>query len=109
MQAQRQIADFIEEESALVGGFETAAPAHQRAGERALLMAEEFVFDQSFGKVGAGESYELAGVAAAHLVNRASQQFLAGAGFAGDQDVHVARSDFLRESEEFLHCGRSAE
>ena len=104
-----EIADFVEEQRALVGGFKAAAAAHQCAGEGAFFVAEEFVFDQRFGKVRAGESDERASVAAAHLMDGARHQFLAGAGFAGDQDVYVARRDFLRQREKFLHRGGRAE
>src|SRR5258705_9803185 len=39
---RRQVADFVEENRATVGGFESPQASLQRAGERALLVAKEF-------------------------------------------------------------------
>ena len=42
LRLQGQVADLVEEEGAAVGQFEAADLAADRAGEGALLVAEEF-------------------------------------------------------------------
>jgi hypothetical protein len=44
---QRQLADLVEEDGAGVRALELAAPVVGRAGERALLVAEQFGFEQA--------------------------------------------------------------
>jgi hypothetical protein len=56
-----QIANFIEEQRAVVGQFELAAAHGSRAGERAFLMAEQFAFDQFAGNRRAVHLHERAG------------------------------------------------
>src|SRR5467141_3227791 len=46
LQLWADVSDFIQEQCAVIGKLETAAFLHQGAGERALLMSEEFAFDQ---------------------------------------------------------------
>src|SRR3546814_12954254 len=46
---QRHVADLVEEQRAAVRHFETAATCGDGAGERALLVAEQFAFEQ-FGR-----------------------------------------------------------
>ena len=41
-----QVADFVEKDRAAVGQLEPAAPQRRRAGERALLVAEQLALDQ---------------------------------------------------------------
>ena len=65
--------------------FETADPLGDGAGEGALLVAEEFAFQQAGGNGGAVELDEGGLLARTEVVYGARQQFLAGAGFAVDQ------------------------
>src|SRR6185295_14845098 len=46
LEVQRELADLVEEEGALVGDLELARAAHDRAGERALHVPEELALDQ---------------------------------------------------------------
>ena len=46
--ATRHLADLVEQERAAVGQLEAAGAALEGAGERALLVAEDFAFDQAF-------------------------------------------------------------
>ena len=41
-----QVADFVEKDGAAVGQLELAAAQRRRAGERALLVAEQLALDQ---------------------------------------------------------------
>ena len=50
---KRQLADFVEEECAVVGEIHFADFAGAGSGEGAAFVAEKFVFDQAFGDGGA--------------------------------------------------------
>ena len=63
------------------------------AGERAALMAEQFAFQQGLGKGRAVHRDHLPGGALAAAMDRAGDQFLAGAGLAGDQDRGIGGTD----------------
>src|SRR5580700_6973218 len=70
LQAQTQIADLIQEHRTRVRRFDSSSARRQRACKGALLVAKQLVLDQSFGQVGAGESYQWTGTSPTHLVNR---------------------------------------
>jgi hypothetical protein len=93
----------------VVGGFNAALAAHECAGEGTFFVAEELIFNESFGKIGARERDHGAGAAQTFVVNGASEEFFASAGFAGDQNVDVARSNAFGEGEKFLHGWGTAE
>ena len=65
--------------------FEASDALRDGAGERALLVAEHFAFQQAGGNGGAVELDEGGLPPRAQVVDGARQQFLAGAGFAVDQ------------------------
>ena len=50
LQAERQLADLVEEQRAAVGHLEAAGLLLGRAGERALLVAEQLALDQRLGE-----------------------------------------------------------
>ena len=83
---ERQIADFIEEQRAVVRHLETPGLPIVRAGERPLLVTKQFGLEQRIGKRGAVDALELVGAAAAQLVNHPRNHFLAGSG--GPEDEH---------------------
>ena len=85
LQLERNLADFVEEHGAAVGQLEAADALRDGAGERALLVAEQFAFQQAGGNGGAVQLDEGALPARAEVVDGARHQFLAGAGFAVDQ------------------------
>src|SRR4029077_18873617 len=58
LQLQADVADFIQEQSALIGKLETAALLHQSASERPLLVSEEFAFDKPGWNGSAIQSYK---------------------------------------------------
>ena len=88
-----------------MGLLELADTPRDGAGERAFLVAEEFGFEQILGNRGAVDRDEILFSAPAFLVHVAGDQFLAGAGFAGDQDARFARRHLLGELENVCHCG----
>ena len=74
-----------------------------RAGEGALDVAEQFGFQKRFRKGAAIDGDEGLLAAGAVFVNRARDQFLAGAGFAGDQDAAGLRRDGHDHVEDGAH------
>ena len=62
-------------------------------GERALLVAEQFAFQQRFGERRAVDGDERLIAAAAEVVDRAGDDLLAGAVFAEDQNRQVGVGD----------------
>ena len=74
---QRHVADFVQEERAVVGQLELAVGPLDRAGEGALFVAEKFAFQQIFRDRGAIDRDERLGIAGRKPVQRPRQNFLA--------------------------------
>ena len=104
-----QLADFVEEQRAAVGDFEQADAMFVGAGEAAFAMAEQFAFDQAFGQCAAVDGHERLFGAVALIVHAAGDQFLAGAGFAGDQHGGFGRGHFGDELFDAVDAGRFAD
>ena len=86
LQFQRNFADLVEKQRAAVGEFEPADAVAHRAGEGAADVAEELALEQFARDRRAVDPDQRPVAAAARLVDGARDQFLAGAGFAGDHD-----------------------
>ncbi|MCG3148042.1 MAG: hypothetical protein PCFJNLEI_01484 [Verrucomicrobiae bacterium] len=84
--AGADVADFVEEDGAVVGLFEAADAAHGGTGKGALFVTKEFAFKEGFGDGGAVDDDEGLVGPVAVLVDGAGNEFLAGAGFAADED-----------------------
>ena len=97
------VGDFVEEEGAAVGDFEQALLVGDRAGEGAALVAEEFAFQQRFRKVAAELRDERFVAARSVVVQRAGDQFLAGARLAFEQHGNVGMDDLRQHLEDVLH------
>jgi hypothetical protein len=102
LQPHIHFGDFIEQQRAAGGLLELSDSARNRAGERALLVAEQFGFQQMLGDRRAIDRYERLLGAVGAGVDIARQHFLAGAGFAGDHHRSVGARDLLRQ---FYHLG----
>src|SRR5262245_21709374 len=87
-----QVSDFIEKESPAIGQLEFAAPRGSRARERALLVAEEFAFDQLGRNRRAIHFYERTGSERTLGMNVRGEQLLPGSRFAGEQHTRIAAS-----------------
>ena len=87
-------ADFIEEEGAVAGGFDSAFALEVGAGEGSFFVAEEFAFEEGFGDGTAIDGDEGPVFAVAALVDGAGGHFLAGAAFAEDEDGGIGGGDF---------------
>ena len=86
LELERQVGDFIEEQRAFVSQLDAAQALVEGSGEGAFFVAEHFAFEQTGGNGRAVEFHEGALAAPAELMKGAGDQFLAGAGFALDQD-----------------------
>ena len=67
---ERQLAHLVQEQGALVGQLEAPDPALQRAGERALLVAEQLALDHALRDRAAVDLDERPVAARAPLVQR---------------------------------------
>ena len=103
LQAHRHVADLIEQQGAAFGRLEQAYVVAGGAGEGAFFMAEQFGLEQVFGHRTAVDGDEWHVFSWAGLVDRARQQVLAGAGFAGDQYPCIGLGDQQRLLQAFFH------
>ena len=92
---QRHIADFIEEQRAPVGQLEAPRPAGDGTGERALLVAEQFAFQQLRRDRPAVDRHERPFATLGMVMQVARDHFLAGARLAEDQHAGLGVRDLL--------------
>ena len=78
-------ADLVEQDRAAVGERKPALLVGHGAGERAAHVAEELGFDQRLGQRRTVHPHERHLALCAPVVNGARDEFLAGAGLAGDE------------------------
>ena len=109
LQRRRHLADFVEEHRAGVRGLEHALGVGDRAGERALDVAEELGFEQRFGERAAVDRHERPARAVAVLMNGARDQLLAGAALADDQHRRIGRRGVRDLLVDRRHHRRAAE
>ena len=102
------LADFVQQQRAVLRHLEAAGAPLGGARERALLVAEQFAFDQRFRQRRAIDGDKRSLPPRAQRVHGARHQFLAGAAFAGDQHAGLARSGLLQQRKNLLHLGGSA-
>ncbi len=100
LKLERHLGDLVEQQSPAVRGAEEALAARRRAGEGALLVAEQHRLEHRLGKRGAVDRDERAVLACRIIVDRAGEDFLAGAGGSVDQDGDVGFGDALGEREQ---------
>src|SRR5438477_5634471 len=90
LHGQRHVANFIKEERTSLSSAEGAGTIRRRAGKRTLDMAEELAFEELAWNCSAVDGNKRLAAAAAIPMERASDEFLAGPGFAEDEDGCVA-------------------
>ena len=86
LHAERELADFVEEDDAAVGGFEEAGLLHFCVGEGAPFVAEEGALDEGLGDGGAVDFDEGLFAARAAGVDGAGDEVFAGSRLTGDED-----------------------
>src|SRR5690606_1006727 len=84
LRSARHLADLVEEERAAVGELEEAFALADRAGERALLVAEQLGLEQRLRHRGDVGGDERPVPARRQRVDAARYALLAGAALAGD-------------------------
>ena len=89
LELERQLADLVEQNRSPVRQLEAANLRRVRAGEGAALAPEQLALDEVGRQRRAVDDDHGTGAARAPLVNRAGEQFLAGAGLAGQQHGRV--------------------
>src|SRR5579862_167637 len=87
---ERHVADLVEKDGAVFGLFEFADVAARSAGEGTFFVTEEFRLDELSWDRGAVQRDEGAGGSGAALMERASNQLLAGSSFAKNADARFA-------------------
>src|SRR5262249_30085332 len=103
LELERDVADLVQEESALVRELEAADPLGEGARERALLVAEELALEQAARERGAIELDERAVLAPTEPVDRVRDQLLPGAGLALDEHGRVGIGDRRHLLEDLPH------
>ena len=88
---EREVADLVEEQRALVGALEPAALLLHRAGEGPLLVTEQLALDEVLGNGCAVELDQGFLGTLREPVERFGHQILAGAVLAGDQHLGLGR------------------
>ena len=83
-------ANLIQKNCAVIANLELARFGLDRAGKRALLVAEQFALQQIGGHCRAIHLHEARLAARRHLVNEKGCDFLAGAALSQDQDRNVS-------------------
>jgi hypothetical protein len=109
LSALGQLADFVEEDRALMGEFESAYPTTCGAGECPGLMAEEFARDHPGGQGGAADGHKRLIPAGTQLVNSSSHQLLSSASLTEDQDGAVGGSRLVNGPSDGRHGRAVAE
>ena len=109
LRLHRHVADLVEEQRAAFRLLEAAGAARVGAGEGALLVPEQFGLDQVARDRRHVDRNERTGAALAVVVQRARDQFLAGAGFAGDHHREVGLHQPRQHPVDFLHRRRAAD
>src|SRR5205809_60198 len=109
LQGPAHVADFVEEDRAAIGFFHAAQLGFDRAGECALLVAEELAFEEGLGNRRAIDANITRIATVTERVQRAGDELLAGAAFAKDQDRGMRLRNRLDQLLEFAHARRFAD
>ncbi len=91
LQIHRHLGDLVEKQRAAAGALEETLVLAVGAGEAALLVAEDFAFDQIGRDRTAIDREKRPRAAPAEVVHRLRDDLLAAAAFAGDEDRDTGR------------------
>ena len=92
LKALRDVGDFIEKERAAIGHFEAAHAVDLGVGEGAFHVAEQLAFENALGEPAGIHGDQGPRGSQRNGVQRLRDESLAGAVFAGDQDIGVGRA-----------------
>src|SRR3979490_1368612 len=100
---QAHLPDFVEEDSALMRQLQTSDLVAIRASEAASSVAEQFGFEERFGKGGAVDGDEAPSRASRTGMNVLSDQILPDAALSSDEDFPIARRRARRGGADLPH------
>ena len=103
LQVQAELADLVEEERAVPRGADEARMVAVGARERAPAMAEQLALEHVARHRGAVERNERFRGAVGIAVNRAGEDFLAGAAFPRDEDAGAGAPDAFGVGHQLAH------
>ena len=106
MRTNRHLANFVEQQRASFGEFETSGATFERAGECTFLMAEDFAFNQSLRDSRTIDGNKRLIAARTQIMNGAGDKFLASPTGARDQDRRGTGRDLLDQVKNLLHRRR---
>ncbi len=98
-----QVGDFVEEQRAALGRLHEARLVGNCAGEAAAAVTEKLALHQFRRYRAAADGHERCVLARPALVDQARDQFLAGAGLAGDVHRRLAPRHAADHGPELLH------
>ena len=90
---ERDVADFVQKERALVRQFKASHFLSDRSGKCSFFVTEQLTLQKPERNRGAIQFDEGAFAAGAQIVYRAGDQLLAGSGLAQDQHARIRRRD----------------
>src|SRR5207247_150098 len=105
LQANRQVADFIEEQGSSVRLHEETRARSARVGERAPRMPEEFTLEERFGDSSTVDGHEGPGAPRPAAVQGARDQLLASAALACDEHRRLRLCHPCEQGEDVTHRG----
>ena len=109
LQRQRHVADFVQKQRAAIGLLEATDVALLRAGEGAGFVAEQFALQQLRRNRSGVQRDERLARTRRLVVQRMRDQFLAGAGLAGDQHRQRRLRQAADRAEQRAHRRRVAD
>src|SRR6476659_3149662 len=90
LQFERYFSDFVEQQRALVGQFQSPDFLADGFGKSTLLVAEQLALQQSGGNGGAVYLHEVSAGPVAEAMDRARDKFFSGSCFSQDQNRSFA-------------------
>src|SRR4029077_4929513 len=93
LQPEWYVADFVKKESPFVGQFKAANFLRDGTSKRTPLMAEELAFEQVERNGGTVQLDQRVATAGTGVVDRVSDEFLAGPGLSLDKHCRIGRRD----------------
>src|ERR1700692_2928401 len=109
MSVGQEFAHFVQENRSAISHFEAAKPALRGSRESSLFMAKQFRVNQRGRERSTIHTNEGATRSLRSFVNGTGDEFFAGAGFPGNQNGRVGRSDFGNSGENGLQRPRRAD
>src|SRR5579883_889609 len=106
---ERQLPDLVEEQGPAIGRLKQPGARAEGAGEGALLVAEQFAFDQGGNEGAAVDGDEGAAGERSAEVDGAGDQFLAGAAFAGNEHRGASVFEARNHAQHVLDLGGGAD